>query len=494
MALPICAAVGLLGIFLPSSLIAGANAVTGAAFRALDWWYMAVVTGMLVLCGWLALSPRFARLKLGGPDEAPEFSYGAWLAMLFAAGMGSGLLFWGVAEPIMHFAHPPTGVGGTPEAARRALVITNMHWGFQAWAIYAVGALVLGYFGFRRGTPYLPGAPIRDVFRGRWVEPTARLADLVAVLAVAFGVAGSIAMGTLQFQTGLGVVAGADPDSVALRLIILGCLFVAYMTSAATSLDKGIKWLSQINVALAILLMAFVAITGPTATLMRTFVTALGDYVSALPSLALLTYPHADKAGWFHGWTLVYFVWWIAWAPFVGIFIARISRGRSVREFVLCVVAAPTLFSILWFAIFGGTAFHEELHHGGVAQLVNENVTVALFSLFERLPLSGLLSGIALALVFVFLVTSVDSATFVLGMLTSQGSMDPPVARKLAWGVGLAILGGALMLTGNIEVIRAVAILGALPFTLVMLIQVSALLVAMRQDTRPAPPPTRGEA
>jgi glycine betaine transporter len=480
-ALPICAVVGVGGIAFPESLASGAGAITGVTFEALDWYYMSVVSACVIVAGWLAFG-RYGTLRLGGPDEQPEFSYAAWLSMLFAAGMGVGLLFWGVAEPMMHFASPPSGVGGSPEAARRAMVLTNMHWGLQAWSIYAMGALVLGYFAFRRGTPYLPGAPIRDVFRGRWVEPVARVADLVAVLAVAFGVAGSIAMGVLQFHTGLSVVTDVPAQSMTVRVVLLVVLFISYMTSAATSLDKGIKWLSQINITLALLLMFFVLMAGPTADLMRGFVTALGDYLTELPGLALTTYPYVDKSGWFHGWTLVYFVWWIAWTPFVGIFIARISRGRTVREFLVCVVLVPTLFSILWFAIFGGTAFHEEMLHGGVAQLVNENVTVALFSLFERLPMSSMLSWISLMLVFVFLVTSVDSATYVLGMLTSRGSMDPPVSRKLGWGISLAILGGALMVAERIDVVRAVSILGALPFTLVLLLQIGALLKAMRRD------------
>lgn len=482
LALLLCAAVGAVGIAAPASLASAAGHVTGAVFGALDWYFTVVVTGFLLLCGWLAFG-RYGGVVLGRPGDAPEFGLPAWLAMLFAAGMGSGLLFWGVAEPMMHFGAPPVGEGGTPLAARRAMVITHFHWGLHAWGIYAIAALVLAWFGFRKGTPYLPGAPLRAVFTGRWVEPVAALADLVAVLAVALGVAGSMAMGVLQFHTGLAAVSDVPADAFWVRMVILAVLFLCYTVSAATSLDKGIKYLSQFNMILAISLLTFVLIVGPTAALLRDFVTGIGDYLVALPELSLTTYPYTGESDWFHGWTLLYFMWWIAWAPFVGIFIARISRGRTIREFALGVIGAPTLFSILWFAVFGGTAFAEELHGGGgIARLIDESVTVALFSLFERLPLAPLLGGIAITLVFVFLVTSVDSATYVLGMLTSRGSMDPPVARKLGWGASLAVLGGALIIAERVDVVRAVAILGAIPFTLVMLLQIVALLRSLREE------------
>ncbi len=479
--LPICAFVGLAGILWPEWLAGFAGAISGASFRALDWYFMAMVSFFLGLSAWLALG-RYGRIKLGRDDDVPEFSNAAWYSMLFAAGMGAGLLFWGVAEPMLHFTSPPVGEGRTPAAARAAMVITNFHWGLHAWSVYAVAALVLAYFGFRRQTPYLPGAPIRSAFRGRWVEPLAKAADLIAVLAVAFGVAGSIAMGVLQIDTGLGVVTDLPKDSLWVRSGILVVLFLAYMASAATSLDKGIRILSQINVTIAIALVLFVLFAGPTSSLLRGFVTAAGDYVSALPALSLNTYPYSDKSAWLHGWTLIYFVWWIAWAPFVGIFIARISKGRTIREFVTAVILMPTIFSLFWFSIFGGTGFHEEMTQGGVARLVQENVTVALFSLFERLPMSSMLSVTALVLVFVFLVTSVDSATFVLGMLTTQGSLDPPVSRKLAWGVILAVLGGALLLAERVDVVRAIAILGAIPFAFILLVQIGALLRALRED------------
>jgi glycine betaine transporter len=317
----------------------------------------------------------------------------------------------------------------------------------------------------------------------------ARTADFIAVLAVAFGVAGAMGLGILQIQTGLGVVAGVSTDSLAVTLAILAVLFVAYMTSAATSLDKGIKWLSNINMLLAITLVTFILLVGPTPQLLRTFVTAFGDYVSGLVAISFRLYPYEGISEWLQSWTLTYLIWWIAWAPFVGVFVARISRGRTIREFVLGVLLAPTLFSMLWFSILGGTAFYQETHGpGGVGRLVSEDVTIALFAVFDQLPGSAMLTVLALFLIFVFVVTSVDSATYVLSMMTSDGAMNPPRSRKLTWGILLALLGGALLLSSNVGTVRAIAISGALPFTLILLVQVGALLRALSREPKDAPP------
>ena len=480
--MPLCVLVAVVGIVAPETLSDGARWVTSTSFRALDWFFMASVTGFLLFSLVLAAGP-WGRLKLGKPDDVPEFSTVSWLAMLFSAGMGAGLLFWGAAEPILHFASPPVGEGGTAASARQAMVITTFHWGLQAWAVYAVGALVLAFFAFRRDTPYLAGGPIRASYQGRWVEPVAWLADLTSVLAVAFGVAGSMGMGVKQLHTGLGVVTGVSVESTAVAVGIMVALVAAYMLSATTSLDKGIRILSNVNMGLAIGLMGFLFVVGDSAFLLRSFVTAVGDYVTGLAPISLSLFPYQDLSGWLQGWTLTYFIWWIAWAPFVGIFIARISKGRTIREFVLAVLFAPTLFSLLWFAIFGGTAFHEELYGiGGITELVQQDVTTALFALLERMPAALLLDTVCLVLIFVFLVTSADSATFVLGMLTTHGSLTPPTSRKVAWGLTLGAMGAALLFSGNIRAVQAVAISGAIPFTFVLLLQCVALIRALRSE------------
>ena len=478
-ALPICALVALAGIVDPKGLASTASAILVTVFRSLDWFFMTVVTVMLVLSLWLAFS-HYGRIKLGGPKDEPEFSYPSWLAMLFAAGMGVGLLFWGVAEPLMHFSGAPGHEPGTPPAARHAMAVTLFHWGLHAWAVYCVGGLVMAYFGFRKGTPYLPGAPLRSALSGRWVSPVAWLADLFAVIAVALGVAGSIGLGVFQLQSGLHVLAGTDLQSTMMSIGILAVLVVCYMGPLVTDLDKGVKWLSNGNMIIALLVMLFILFAGPTAFLLRTFVTALGDYVTGVVGLSFQLYPFTDVGPWLQNWTLTYWFWWIAWAPFVGVFIARISRGRTIREFVTGVLFVPSLFSVLWFSVFGGTGLYEELHgQGGMVKLVREDVSTALFSLFDRLPFSNLLNGTALALSFIFLVTSVVSAAFVLGMFTSRGSLNPSVGQKLAWGAVLGGLGAALTLSGNVEAVRTVAFIGAIPFTLIILLQIAALLRAL---------------
>jgi len=486
LAFALCAVVAVLGLSNPEYLEALAQALTGTVFRALDWFFLGSVTAFVLLSLWLGFG-RYGRRRLGHPEEEPEFSLGSWLGMLFAAGMGVGLLFWGVAEPVNHFAEPPVGEGGTAEAAALSMQLTIFHWGLHAWGVYCFSALVLAYFGFRFGAPHLAGSPVRFTFSGRWVAPVAGFADLIAIVAVALGVAGSTGMGVMQLQSGFHVVAGTSLESVAVSFAILGVLVAAYMTSAATGLKRGIKYLSNLNMGLALVLMLFLLIAGPTAFLLRSFFTGLGDYVSSFVSMSLQLFPYQGPnqwtGRWLETWTLTNFIWWIAWAPFVGVFIARISRGRTIREFVLGVLMVPTLFSLLWFVVFGGSAVYEEMFGtGGMIRLVQEDMTAALFALFDLLPLSGVLAALAITLVFIFLVTSLDSATFVLGMLTSQGSANPPLRRRIAWGIGLGVLSAALILSDNVHAIRAVLVTGAMPFILILLIQAVALVRALRSE------------
>jgi glycine betaine transporter len=317
----------------PKGLADGISLGTTLALQWFDWVFLLSVTVFIVLCLFLAFS-GWGSLKLGQPDEEPEFSTVSWVAMLFAAGMGAGLLFWGVAEPLSHFMSTPPGqVAMTPDAARWALVVTNLHWGVHAWGIYAMGALVLGYFGFRRGLPLLAGSPIRYVFPGRFGKVFGGVADLIAVLAVVFGLAGSLGMGVVQINYGLGEVFGLDAESISLTLGVLAVLTGCYLISAATAIDKGIKLLSNLNTLIVVLLLVFVLLVGPTTFILSTFTTSLGDYLSNLVSLAFRLHPFSGESHWTRVWNLTYLIWWIAWVPFVGIFIARISRGRTIRTF-----------------------------------------------------------------------------------------------------------------------------------------------------------------
>ena len=493
--LVLVAGVGAWGLADPAGMTGAMLGMTDYMLSAASWYWLVICTGFLVLSGYMAFGP-YAHLRLGGDDEEPEFSTASWIAMLFAGGMGAGLLFWGVAEPVYHFESPPGMPGGTPAAAREAMVIVNLHWGLHAWAIYGICALVIAYFTFRRGEESMISTPIKSLFQGRTAGVMVNVADVLGVLAVVFGLAGSLAMGTLQVRSGLGAVFGA-PDSQLTSLLILAVLFVAYMLSATTGVDKGIKILSNLNMILAIGLMLMILFFGPTTFILETFVTSFGDYVTRIPDLAFRLFPYSGLGEWTSSWTLTYFIWWLAWGPFVGIFVARISRGRTIREFCFGVIIAPTLFSVFWFAVFGGAGLYVELFGGGgLEQLVTEDVTKALFVFLNYFPAGAWLGGLAVLLVFIFLVTSADSGTFVLAMMTTRGNLNPPLVHKLVWGTLIAVLTTGTLLSGSVEVAKAMAIAGALPFSVILLMQVVGFLREIRKEVRPGTRPieARGEA
>ena len=480
---------GLWGLVSPDVMTAVSVGMVDFVLESIGWLYLALCSGFMVLGGWLAFG-RYGRVRLGPDDSRPEFSTVSWLAMLFAGGMGAGLVFWGVAEPVSHFAHPPGDMAGsTPESARQAMMLTNLHWGLHAWSIYAVCALVLAYFIFRRGMPGLISTPIRATLPAS--RPTRLLgftSDIVATFAVVFGLAGSLVMGVLQVRAGVTEVFGVAPTT-AVSVVILGLLAAAFMLSASTGLSKGIQILSNINMVLVILLLLVVSVFGPTAYIMDAFVNSIGDYIAALPAYSFRILSYENQTDWTSAWTLTYLIWWVAWGPFVGIFIARISRGRTIREFCIGVILIPTLFSIFWFAALGGTSVWIELNGGGgLAELVNEDVATALFAFLDYMPFGTLLGLMALFLVFIFLVTSADSGTFVISMMTSEGTLNPKTSLKLAWGAAITLLTLAILLSGSVEIAKAMAIFGAVPFTLILVVQIVGFLRALREE------PVRGGA
>jgi glycine betaine transporter len=480
-ALLICLPIGAWGVIAPDAMTAAAVGFTTYVMTGASWWWLLLCTGFVVLSAFLALGP-YGSVKLGDDDEEPEFSTTSWLAMLFAGGMGAGLLFWGVAEPISHFSAPPGMVGGTPEAAREAMVITNLHWGFHAWSIYAVCALVIAYFTFRLKQTSMISTPIRSLFKGEVATRAATAADVLGVLAVVFGLAGSLAMGALQVRSGLAAVFGAPVTQLTSAGILLA-LFVCYMLSATTGVDKGIRILSNLNMVIALVIMTFVIVFGPTAFILESFINTIGGYSSRLLEMSFKLFPYEGLTGWSVSWTLTYLIWWLAWGPFVGIFIARISRGRTIREFCVGVILTPTIFSILWFATFGGTGIYIELFgSGGLAELVAQDESAALFAFFDHFPLAAILSALAVLLIFVFLVTSADSGTFVLSMMTTDGNLDPPMGHKFVWGVLVAAITGSTLFTGSVDVARAMAATGAIPFSAILILQVVGFLRALRAE------------
>jgi len=485
--LVLCAAIAIWGVADPDSMTGSAQWLVNYSLTALDWYFLALCTGFLVIMGYMAVS-KYGNIKLGDDDDEPEFSTGSWVAMLFAAGMGSGLLFWGVAEPIYHFATPPVGEAETAMAARNAMVITNFHWGLHAWSIYGCCALVIAYFTFRLKLPSMVSTPIlvgfKNVFGPKTLKQIGNTSDILAVIAVIFGLAGSLAMGTLMVRSGMNAVFDT-PTDVTMSMIIIVVMTICFLLSACTGVDKGIKILSNINMIVAILILLVVLFGGPTAYLFQSFILAIGDYLIQLIPMSFKTYAYtpAGSWNWFHGWTLTYLIWWLAWGPFVGIFIARISRGRTIREFVIYVVGVPTIVSMLWFAAFGGAAIHIELFGaGGITENVFADVAGALFVFFQYFPGTDLLNFLAVCLIFIFLVTSADSGTFVISMMTSKGSLNPPTKLKLTWGLIITGITIATIITESVTVAKAMAITGAIPFTFIIIMQLAAFFRVVRED------------
>jgi glycine betaine transporter len=483
----LCAAIAVWGVADPESMTGSAQWLVNYSLTALDWYFLALCTGFLFIMGFMAFS-KYGNIKLGDDDDEPEFSTGSWVAMLFAAGMGSGLLFWGVAEPIYHFATPPVGEGGTAEAARNAMVITNFHWGLHAWSIYGCCALVIAYFTFRLKLPSMVSTPIlvgfKNVFGRKTLKQIGNTSDILAVIAVIFGLAGSLAMGTLMVRSGMAAVFDT-PQDVTMSMIIIVVMTVCFLLSACTGVDKGIKILSNINMIVAIMILLVVLFGGPTAYLFQSFIYAIGDYLIQLIPMSFKTYAYtpAGSWNWFHGWTLTYLIWWLAWGPFVGIFIARISRGRTIREFVIYVVGVPTIVSMLWFAAFGGAAINIELFGaGGITENVFADVAGALFVFFEYFPGTTLLNFLAVCLIFIFLVTSADSGTFVISMMTSEGSLNPSTRLKLTWGFIITGITVATIVTESVTVAKAMAITGAIPFTFIIIMQLAGFARVVRED------------
>ncbi|MFY1927677.1 BCCT family transporter, partial [Achromobacter dolens] len=385
-----------------------------------SWFYILVVAIILLSVAFLAIS-RYGDIKLGPDHSEPDYRNFTWFAMLFSAGMGIGLMFFGVAEPVMHFMSPPVGEGATAAAARESMKITFFHWGLHAWAIYAVVALTLAFFSFRHGLPLTLRSALYPLIGNRIHGPIGHAVDIFAIIGTVLGVATSLGLGVAQMNSGLnhlfGIPVGVMPQII---LIVITCGLATL--SVASGLDKGIRILSEANMVLAVILLLFVLVAGPTVFLLQTFVQNTGAYLSDIVNKTFNLYAY-EPTDWIGGWTLFYWGWWIAWSPFVGLFIARISRGRTIREFVSGVLLVPAGFTLFWMTVFGDTAIHFILVDGikGFADTVKDDNSLALFAFFELLPWSGVISIFAIAMVAVFFVTSADSGALVVDLLASGG-------------------------------------------------------------------------
>ena len=444
-----------------------------------DWFYFAASNFFVLFCFGIALSP-LGRIRLGGRDATPRYGYSAWLAMLFAAGVGIGLMFFGVLEPVTHTLAPPLGIDpADTETARAAgMSAAILHWGLHAWAIYAVAGLSLAFFCFNRGMPLTMRSGFFPLIGKSVWGPFGHTVDIVAVLATLFGLAVSLGFGAEQIAGGLQYLFGI-PATTATRAILIMVIIGIALASVIAGLDKGVKRLSWINMVLAGLLWLFVLIAGPTLAVLGTIARASVDYVYYLPALS--NWIGRDDVAFVRDWSTFYWAWWVAWAPFVGMFIARISFGRTVREFITWVLIVPTIIGILWMATFGGTALDQYFSGGytGVAEAVPE---LALFKMLEPLPMTGLVSAISVFLITIFFVTSADSGSLVMDTITAGGKMDAPVQQRAFWCLLAGLAAMALMLGGGMASLQALTLTVGLPFAVVLLCMCVGLVKGLREE------------
>ncbi|WP_243385229.1 glycine betaine uptake BCCT transporter [Bacillus kexueae] len=457
--------------------------IHGFIIQKFGWFYLLAATSFLMFSIGLIFT-KYGSIKLGPEDSEPEYPFLTWFAMLFSAGMGIGLVFWGVAEPMYHYSAPPIGEGYTDDSAKLALRYAFFHWGLHPWGIYAVIALALAYFTFRKNEKGVVSSILRPLFGERMNGILGMLVDFVAVFATVFGVATSLGFGAIQISGGVSFLFPNVSNNFMTQMVIIIIVTFLFMISAQTGLNKGIKYLSNLNVIFAILLLVFLLFAGPTNFIMDLFTTTLGSYLQNLPSMSFRMTPFNTENTWVQDWTIFYWAWWIAWAPFVGTFIARVSKGRTIREFVIGVLAVPTLFGALWFSVFGGASIYlEHFLDIPILQQMSENgMEVALFSVLENYPLARITAGLAILLISTFFITSADSATFVLGMQTTNGSLNPPRSIKFIWGIIQSAAALILLYSGGLQALQRASIIAALPFVVIMILMVISLAKSLGQE------------
>ena len=457
------------------------------------WFYVLVMNVVLGFCFYVLLS-HYGSIRLGGDDAEPEFSTMGWFAMLFSAGMGIGILFYGVAEPMFHYVANPLAEPGSVEGARKAMDLTFLHWGLHPWGLYALVGLALAFFGFNYGLPL----SIRNVFYpllgDRIYGWPGNVIDILATVATLYGVATSLGLGVQQVNAGLSHLFGI-PQSPGIQ-----CLLIAGITALATwsvvkGLDGGIRRLSEVNLGFASLLLLFVLVLGPTLFILNALVENIGYYLQNFPSLATWneTYEGTD---WQNGWTVFYWGWWIAWSPFVGMFIARVSYGRTIREYLMGVLLVPVLVTFLWMTVFGDSAIYiERFGAGGLAKAVQENIPVSLFVFLENFPLSGLTSILGILVIISFFVTSSDSGSMVIDIITAGGNPDPPVPQRLFWAILEGLVAAILLLGGGLVALQTAAITTGLPLAVIMIFMCWSVQRGLRQyDKKLACKPVEEEA
>lgn len=477
-ALAICTLFVIYGAILPKQLEKVTQTITNFIAVNFGWYYLLLVLAILVVCVYLLFS-RFATITLGEEGEDPEFSLKSWFAMLFSAGMGIGLVFWTTAEPISHaYTLTPLHKKGTQAAINDAMQFSFFHWGVHAWAVYGIVGLVFAYFSFHRGYPGLVSATLTPILGSKMMKgPVGGAIDVLAIIATVTGVAATLGFGALQINEGLNFLFKV-PSNFGMQVVIIIIATILFTWSAWSGIDKGIKGLSNINMALAFIVLLILFCVGPTLTILNTFTNSLGDYIANFFKMSLrIPQSGGEKYKWLQQWTIFYWAWWISWAPFVGIFIARVSRGRTIKEFIIGVLFVPAVVCFLFFAVFGASAM--QLQQNKIANIAKEATETATFATLQHYPLGFLLSIITLVVIMIFFVTSADSATYVLGMLSSKGSINPSSIVKVSWGVILALFAIIMIYTGGTQSIQNLLIIAALPFSIVIILMIWSLFKSL---------------
>lgn len=488
-------------IFITTTIVVGGDRMSGIfdtlqtnISDAAGWFFILSVNFFMGFILFVGFS-KFGQIRLGGNNARPEFSTTAWFSMLFSAGMGIGLIFYSVAEPMIHFLHPPTAAGGSEAAAQEAMRYTFLHWGLHAWAIYALVALALAFFCYNRGLPLSIRSLFHPILGNRVYGAWGDAIDILAVLSTLFGLATSLGIGVQQINAGLGYLTGNEgglqilPDGATIMeptklvevLLIAGITLVATL-SVVSGIDKGVKFLSEQNIRIGGVLLLFLIIIGPTLFIFDSLIQNFGAYLSGLLEMGFWTESYQNTT-WQNGWTVFYWSWWIAWSPFVGTFIARVSKGRTIKEFVFGVLLVPSLITFLWLSAFGGSALYQELFAGGnVAQPANDNVSTALFVLFEQFPISTITSALGVLLVASFFVTSSDSGSLVVDSLTSGGKIDAPVGQRIFWANTEGAVAAVLLYGGGLSALQTAVITTGLPFALILIVMCISLYKGLEKE------------
>ena len=491
-ALILCAAIAAWAIAFNESFTDVSNAIFGFLTVDFGWLYLLAMLAFVIFALAIAFS-HWGKIKLGPDDSEPEFSTVSWFAMLFGCGMGVGLVFWGIAEPISHYAGPMAGIEpSSAEAARFAMSASFMHWGIHPWANYAIIGLALGYFMYRKGKPALISAALTPVLGETGAKGwLGKLVDILALFATMAGVVTSLGLGVLQINAGLNYLFGV-PSNLVVQIVIILVISVIFIGSVVLGIEKGIKVISDANLYIAVGVLIVCFIVGPKIDVLNNLVCGVGDYIGGFFPDSLGMSAYGDNT-WMLGWRIFYWAWWIAWAPFVGVFIARISRGRTVRQFILGVVLVPAVASVLWFAVFGsmGLSLAESglLDAEAVASVAASPET-GLFLVLNQYPLGLIVSIVMLVLICTFFITSANSGTFVLGMLSSNGNMNPPNMKKILWGVVLTAMAIGLLIAGGLKPLQTISIAAAFPFIFIM---IAAMISVVKGLARDADTPNVGD-